>query len=144
MWSNDQEDQQDLNLMPVISILAVCTSFLLITAVWVQVGSFNLNQALGTETQDQNRPETPALWVELQTNGAVLFQVKKGDSVISKSRSNTGVERIDEIVKAYKEQNPDMSMAVVLPAPNSNYESLVKIMNGLKKGEISNIGIAPL
>lgn len=144
MWQNEQEEQQEINLMPVISVLAVCISFLLVTAVWVQVGSFNLNQALGTEAKEKSKVETPALWVELQTNGSVLFKVKKGDSILSSSRSNSGVKRIDDIVQAYKEQNPDMTMAVVLPAPNSNYESLMKIMNGIKKGNIANIGIAPL
>ena len=144
MWQNEQEEQPNVDLMPVISVLAVCISFLLVTAVWVQVGTFNLSQALGTEAKEESKQEPPALWVELQTNGSVLFKVKKGDAILSRSRSNKGVKKIDEIVQAYKEQNPDMTMAVVLPAPNSSYESLVKIMNGIKKGDIKNIGIAPL
>lgn len=141
---NRLNSDAELNLMPIISILAVCLSFLLLTAVWVQVGSFELNQGLGTNAVDENKKEDLALWVEFQNTGALQFQLKKGTRVLSSSRSFTAVSNIETIAESYKRQNPELSMAIVLPNPASSYQDLIKVMDGLRKNKINDIGIAPL
>ena len=41
----------ELNLVPFIDLLSTCICFLLITAVWIQIGSIQIKQLVGSESQ---------------------------------------------------------------------------------------------
>ena len=140
----EQNSTPDIDLMPVISVLAVCLSFLLLTAVWVQIGSFDLNQALGTESSKEKSEDQMTLWVEFQNDQRVKFEIKVGQKTKGRWISQNGVQEIDRIASSYKSQNPDLNIAVVLPAPQSKYQDLVTVMDALRKNQITEIGIAPL
>ncbi len=43
----------ELNLTSFIDLLSTCTCFLLITAVWIQVGSVEIKQSHGTEAAQE-------------------------------------------------------------------------------------------
>jgi biopolymer transport protein ExbD len=135
--------EADVNLLPMIDILAVCITFLL-TAVVVKIGSFELNQALGTSTLQDEQKDKPTLWVEFQPSNSAKFEVRIGTRVTARTSSKDPVRDIAKIASMYKGQNPDLKTAMVLPASNSRYQDLIKVMDGLKKNEITEIGIAPL
>jgi biopolymer transport protein TolR len=42
--------EAELNLVPFIDLLSTCICFLLITAVWIQIGSIQIKQLVGTES----------------------------------------------------------------------------------------------
>ena len=44
-----KELNADLNLTPFIDLLSTCVCFLLITAVWIEIGSVEIKQSHGTE-----------------------------------------------------------------------------------------------
>lgn len=133
----------ELNLMPIISVLAVCISFLLISAVWVQGGSYHLTQALGSETEAK-AAETVNMWVELKDGALVEVTLRKGDTIINRSRTNKSQEALKQVIAAMKAQSPETKIALVLPNGKSNFQDIINVMNELKANEINDIGIAPL
>lgn len=134
----------ELNLMPIISVLAVCISFLLISAVWVQGGSYHLTQALGSETEETKKEEPVNLWVELSSGSRVEISLRQGDKVIRKSRTNQSKDSLNKVIAMMKAQSPDTKVALVLPNAKSNFQDIINVMNELKANEFNDIGIAPL
>lgn len=138
----------ELNLLPIIAILAVCISLLLLTAVWVHIGSFNVNQALGTESSTK-KPE-PTLWLEFENDGSVGMKIKEGEKLKARwtvkglSNQRNDVDRVQEFTARIKKSMPQLNTALVLPAPQSSYQDMISVMDGLRKAQIKEIGIAPL
>jgi len=141
---HSKSDNFEIDLMPVISILAVVISLLLTTGVWLSVGSFELSQALGSEAATADADKKPTLWIELAKQGSAQFEIKKGTRVVTRINSRSPVREIERIAEELKGRNPDLKTALVLPAPNSRYQDLIRIMDVLKKNNISDIGLAPL
>src|SRR4051812_21646576 len=65
----------ELNLVPFIDVLSTCICFLLVTAVFINLGSFNVNQAVGSEKAKQDKP-TGTITVSLGGKGDIRFEVK--------------------------------------------------------------------
>lgn len=141
----------EINLLPFISVLAVCISFLLLTTVWTQIGTFSLSQAFGTDGAGTTK-NPPALWVQFENDGSVNISVKEGDQLndslkfinLSAKKSRPDIARIVGFVKKVKSALPLVNIALLLPAPTSSYEDVVAVMDSLKRMKINDIGIAPL
>lgn len=133
----------ELNLLPIISVLAVCISFLLLTAVWVQGGSYHLTQALGSEA-DAKTDESVNLWVEMKDSNMIELSLRQGNKIINRSRSSTSKQSLKQTIAALKAQAPEVTVALVLPAANTDFQQIINVMNELKVNEIKDIGIAPL
>jgi biopolymer transport protein TolR len=73
----------ELNLVPFIDLLSMCICFLLMTAIWIEVGSISLRQLLGTEALDSNHPvelqlklnDEKTYQLTLEQNGRVMQNV---------------------------------------------------------------------
>src|SRR5271165_4058861 len=65
----------ELNLLPVFDILSCCICFLLMTVSWIQIGSMDVNQAIGAKGQ-AGTENAPAIWAYLNGNGQVVLDVK--------------------------------------------------------------------
>lgn len=141
----------EINLLPIISILAVCIGFLLLTTVWVQIGTFNLSQAFGTESAGQKK-SPPSLWIHFENNGTVQVTVKEVASLeerlklstISGRSSRVNINAVEALAQKIKSKVPDLNTALIMPAPGSSYEDMILVMDRLKKKNINDIGIAPL
>lgn len=66
----------DLNLVPFIDLLSVCICFLLITAVWLNVGSMNVKQAVGGQSAAETEKK-PLLWVFMGETGDLTLDVRE-------------------------------------------------------------------
>ncbi len=141
----------ELNLLPFISVLAVCISFLMLTAVWEHVGSFSLSQAFGTEGAGAKK-NPPALWVQFGSDGTVQVSVKEGDQLRESLRfkqlrpvnAKPDLRGIEKFAKKVKSEAPQLNIALLLPAAQSSYEDMITVMDALKQIQIRDIGIAPL
>lgn len=133
----------ELNLLPIISVLAVCISFLLLTAVWVQGGSYHLTQALGSEAEAKT-DESVNLWVEMKDANMVELSLRQGNKILNRSRANATKESLKQVIAALKAQSPTVSVALVLPSAKTDFQQIINVMNELKVNEIKDIGIAPL
>ena len=50
-----KELDAQLNLTPFIDLLSTCVCFLLITAVWIQIGTVEVKQSYGTSAKKQEK-----------------------------------------------------------------------------------------
>lgn len=139
----------EINLLPVISVLAVCISFLLLTAVWIQIGTLDVKQALG-DSSVLSEKESPSVWVIIDSSGDVVFQIKNVEQVRQKqvrftsSSSQIQWEQISSFAENLKSEVPELNVALVFPDRLTAFDDVIKTIDLLKKSKITDVGIAPL
>ena len=150
--SNDQNEVNfELNLLPVISLLAVLISFLLLTAVWINIGTIDVDQALGNETISSEK-NPPSVWAKFSKSGDLTFLLKDIDGVPSRFREvevradgrKADWATVESYVARLSERYPEIKTALILPGKRTTYEQMIKMMDQFKKSGLTEIGIAPL
>ena len=141
----------EVDLLPVISMMSVCICFLLLTAVWTQIGSVDIEQGLGQESSKPAGPATASLWVTMK-KGQIEFSLKDSpetpSSVAEHKFSGQGSSidwsAIDSQAATLKQSLPTLKTALIMPDSNVSYGDVIRMMDRLKIRQISEIGIAPL
>lgn len=140
----------ELNLIPFIDLLSVCICFLLMTAVWNQVGSMDTKQAVGGQPAGETEKK-PTVWVNFADKGAVALEFK--DARVAKNIANVKVEGVDgkpnwekleSIIKQARTSEPALTTALIRPQAASIYEDLIDLMDRFKKEGVINLGVSPL
>lgn len=146
--NNKRSLEFELNLVPFIDMLSSCITFLLLTAVWTYLGSMDTTQAIGAKNQAEAQ-NPPSLVVQLDKDNSFDFQLKD----ISTQNRNFTIkavdgkphwEKVDKFLKAIREKYPELKTSVVLARPNVTYGHTIKIVDALKKAEITDVGISPI
>ena len=139
----------ELNLTPFIDLLSTCVCFLLITAVWIEIGALEIKQSTGTEAADSTK-KTYDLDIVYSSPQLVNLNLKKGGKRI-KSYKVEGkeyseiVEKLNDLIPSqvlnFKNQVIKISTATITPKSTVNYGQMVKVMDVLRNNEIVNIGV---
>ncbi len=142
----------EVNLLPVISLLAVLISFLLLTAVWVNVGTLDVSQALGNETQsDKENP--PSIFAKFHKHGEFSLMLKdvknakesmRHITIASRKNNKFNKEDLTNYILSIKENFPELTTVVILPAESTPYEYIISTMDNFKEHGLKDIGISPL
>jgi len=139
----------EINILPVLDILSVLICFLLLTAVWLQLGTINTKQAIGdNSTAGVKNP--PSLWVTLQKDGGVQLslrdvpQAKSLEDSIGKTAGGVNWTTLDAKLQALRAQWPDLKTSIVRPEAHASYGDVIRIMDQLKKNEFDGVGLSPL
>ncbi len=142
----------ELNLVPFIDMLSVCICFLLVTAVFINLGSIHVNQAVGTESSSASKPEG-SLTVHVSDDGEVRFEPKdikgyrKGkfqESVGGLKPGRVDLSNTAKWITAFAGQYSEVKTVLVMPSASARYEDLVELMAQFKKASMDQIGVAPL
>lgn len=147
----------ELNLVPFIDLLSMCICFLLMTAVWLEIGSIDVKQYLGTDAPTETssydvelnflssrraevRVKTPDKSVERQTvdaeNPALLAQAVGGVLEGLARRIGQGETQV-VLAKS-------VSAARLFPNGGVSYGDLVAMMDAFRARGIVNIGVMPV
>lgn len=149
----EKEMNFELDLLPVISMMSVCICFLLLTAVWTQIGSVNIDQGLGQEsTRTEEGQKQPSVWITMKSNGEVNFKMMDAPGIHGSLQSKTlslgaggaGWPMLEAHAAQLKQQLPELKTALVMPDARVNYGDVIRMMDRLKILQIGEIGIAPL
>ncbi len=139
----------EVNLLPVISLLSVLNSFLLLTAVWVSLGTLNFAQAFGTETGNDKPVET--LLAQIENDGRIFLLVKNEDTgarpekwTIQPQQNSLAWDELARIIDEIKLQHPDLASATIMPDSKIRYQDVIQIMDTFKQKEIKSLGISTL
>lgn len=140
----------EINLVPFIDLLSMCICFLLMTAVWTQLGSVQVKQANGTDAAQTEPQKTVDM--DLKYTGAheAVVTMKKAGK-ITRTVKVSGAND-SEIGSQLNSQLQNMRLeltreglkvsSVFLTAHEGvDYGSLVSIMDVFRKNEMSNIGV---
>ncbi len=132
----------EVNLVPFIDLLSMCICFLLMTAVWTQLGSVQVKQAMGTDAA----PPSKALDLEVKILSAqeVTFGVKSGKTAkLSKSTIQDFDRNVKELVASMAKQGQSVGSVMVTPHISADYGVLVSVMDKLRSNSLQNIGVVP-
>lgn len=142
----------EINLVPFIDLLSMCICFLLMTAIWVEVGAIPLHQLLGTAAPEVERPlelqvrlQTPErLSVSLEQQGRVIqTQALEGrDFEELKSRVSAWVGQLQAAILA---RNPEAQVSArLVPTAAVDYGSMVAVLDILRGYGISALAVVPV
>jgi len=144
-----KDTNAELNLTPFIDLLSTMVCFLLITAVWIDIGSVEIKQSHGTEAAASKKisydldvvfRSPTQLRLNLKRNGKRVraFNVKGEDfqSVLANMD-----QTITSKVLNYKNKAIEIASATITPRSSVSYGDMVSALDVLRKNAIVNIGI---
>lgn len=131
----------EINLLPVISVMAVCICFLLLATVFVKTGVLETKQALGTESATKAE-NSLSLWITIESDSRV--SVKAQGMGKDNGKRTIEISDLKEHVEGLKLKNPNLTTALVFPQDRTNYTTLIKTMSILRKAQMRDVGLAPL
>ncbi|MBK9322601.1 MAG: biopolymer transporter ExbD [Bdellovibrionaceae bacterium] len=141
----------EINLIPCIDLLSVCICFLLLTAVWLNIGSMNVKQAVGGQSQAET-PKKPLMWVFMADDGQLTFNVQQS-SLIPAALTNLKIAGLDghanvgelsRILAQLTSKDPGLKTALIQPRAKTSYEDIIALMDEFKKLGLTDLGVAPL
>ena len=141
----------ELNLVPFIDLLSTCICFLLITAVWLNVGSLNVKQAVGGQSVAESS-KNPLVWLTFGEKGDLLLEVKEAANVPANLKKlkvdgidgHLGLEQLSAVLQQVKAVEPTLRTALIQPKSQTSYEDIVDVMDQFKKSGLADLGISPL
>ena len=141
----------EVDLVAFISLLSVCICFLLLTTIWIQIGSMNVKQAIGGQAAEA-KPK-PEMWVVVHKEGELRFQLRHAPRKIQKTFGKTkipGIEgkpdfkQLESFLGQVTSEFSDLSMALIRPAEKTPFEDLIQIMDTFREVGIEDLGVTPL
>ncbi|MCR9203586.1 MAG: biopolymer transporter ExbD [Halobacteriovoraceae bacterium] len=144
-----KELDAQLNLTPFIDLLSTCVCFLLITAVWIEIGTVEVKQSHGTAAE-QEKKETYDLDLVFKTSQEMTLNLKKNGkrvrSMKVKAETNEDAlvqlnEMIVSKIRKFKNKTVEIATATVTPRSTVDYGNLISAMDVLRKNQIVNIGV---
>lgn len=136
----------ELNLTSFIDLLSTCTCFLLITAVWIQIGTVEIKQSHGTEAAAEKKNSFD-LDLVFKNSKELRLNLKKDGKHVKvidvKSETIDGMlaELNNAIVAQVSNKKLIIAVATVTPRSTVNYGQLVSTLDVLRKNQIVNIGV---
>ncbi len=143
----------EINIIPILDILSVMICFLLLTAVWIQVGTLDTRQAVGDNRADASQ-NPPSVWVTMENDGTLVVslrdlpssQARKArlETEIRKTRSGVNWEGLYHFLESLHSQWPELKTGIVLPNPSTPYKDVIRVMDQLKSFNFEGVGLSPL
>jgi biopolymer transport protein ExbD len=141
----------ELNLVPFIDVLSTLICFLLVTTVFLNLGAFNVNQAIG-DAKAKDDKKKGSVTLSMGSKGEIRFEVKdvasfKGRQALTTIHGENGqvnFAQASQWLQAFSSQAREVKTAMILPNPMSRYDDIIQLMAMMKKNQLDQIGIAPL
>lgn len=139
----------EINILPILDILSVLICFLLLTAVWIQLGSIDTKQAIG-DNSVSGAENPPSLWIQVSRSGALQLSLRdvKADiareSLVRAGRAGIDWENATQALRQIKARLPALKTVIIRPEAKANYGDVIRLMDRLKQNEMTDIGLSPL
>ncbi|MBL7543640.1 MAG: biopolymer transporter ExbD [Bdellovibrionaceae bacterium] len=151
MSQNKKHLDFELNLIPFIDLLSTCICFLLLTAVWINVGSMNVKQAVGGQPASET-VKKPILWVFLGDKGEMTLETRDAQSMPANMRKlklagadgKTNWIQLASQLDLMKKTEPELKTALIQPRAQTSYEDIIDLMDQFKKSGLGDLGVVPL
>lgn len=139
----------DLNLIPFIDVLSVCISFLMLTALGLQLGSINTKQAIGSASESAKKQ--PALWAQMGNGGTLEIKINDAPNLPAKYQKlvlpglngKADLATLDKMVAELRSVVPHLTMALIVPNKNVVYEDVISLMDHLAGMGLTDLGVSP-
>jgi len=142
----------EINLVPFIDLLSMCICFLLMTAIWIEVGSIQLFQMFGTEGMDNNHPIEVEVRmngqsdyrVQIEQQGRVLsaMEIKSDATMDAKARVSQFMAQVQNLI--LQSGTEVQVSARVIPNAAVDYGEMISILDILKGYGVSALAVIPV
>lgn len=151
MSQNKKHLDFELNLIPFIDLLSTCICFLLLTAVWLNVGSMNVKQAVGGQPAAET-VKKPILWVYLGDKGDITFEARDSQRLpaalkkfkLAGAEGKANLLQLASQLELMKKSEPELKTALIQPRAQTPYEDIIDLMDQFKKSGMGDLGVVPL
>jgi biopolymer transport protein TolR len=142
----------EMNLVPFIDLLSMCICFLLMTAIWIEVGSISLRQLVGSEGFDKNHPvelqlklnDEKSFQLSVEQGGRVMQNVTIAGDNFEQARSRLS-QAVGQIQGAVMNQDPNLQISArVVPSAAVSYGSMISLLDILKGYGLSALAVVPV
>jgi biopolymer transport protein TolR len=134
-----------INLVPFIDLMAVTICFLIMTAVWTQIGRLQVSQS-GGPSDPSDAPDTtlPVTLVitdkELRLSaGPTAFDPI---AITRDAKNRMDLSKLQERFKMLKDQTPNQSSITLQTDDNVHYEDLVRVIDGCIGSGLPNVSVS--
>jgi biopolymer transport protein ExbD len=142
----------EINLVPFIDLLSMCICFLLMTAIWIEVGSIQLFQMFGTEGMDNNHPievevrlQGPSDYrVQIEQAGKVInaMEIKSDATMDAKARVSQFMAQVQNLILS---SGSEVQLSArVIPNATVEYGEMITILDILKGYGVSALAVIPV
>ncbi|AKQ70783.1 TolR protein [Myxococcus hansupus] len=125
-----------INLTAFIDLMAVTISFLIMTAVWTQIGRLQVSQAGGPSMEEEQQQEEQTKTVQLSllitpTELRLTADQSAFEPIplTKDAKGKTDLSKLTARFKELKAQLPDQSAITLQPEDKVRYEDLVRIID---------------
>jgi biopolymer transport protein TolR len=139
----------EINLVPFIDLLSMCICFLLMTAVWIQIGSLQVKQSHGTDAAAAPT-NSFEMQLMLQSPSSLTVELKRAGKSVKKielaSMDKDFLSKVDAGIKSLLTitgGEAGVSSATLSPNASVSYGDLVSVMDVLRRNKIVNLGVTP-
>ncbi|CAN5568387.1 hypothetical protein BH10BDE1_BH10BDE1_34100 [soil metagenome] len=147
---NKRDLDFELNLIPAIDLLSTCICFLLLTAVWINLGSLKLEQGTG-EVNASAGANPPSLWIEVERSGQLTLSTRdlpKGErglqgSVLAPAEGKVDRQKLAQALELIQKKMPSIATVIVRPQVKVAYGEVITVIDSLKAAKIKDVGITP-
>lgn len=147
--SNDKELNFEINILPILDILSVLICFLLLTAVWIQIGTLDTRQAIG-DNSTAGAKNPPSLFIVVTPQGGIqlsardLPNAKTYEEQVQSAGQGVNWNVLEQKLQALREKFPDLKTGIVRPEAQASYGDVIRIMDKLKQFQFEGVGLSPL
>ncbi|MGZ3771773.1 MAG: ExbD/TolR family protein [Bdellovibrio sp.] len=145
----DKELNFEINILPILDILSVLICFLLLTAVWIQIGTLDTRQAIGdNSTVAEKSP--PSLYITVNNHGGIQISMrdmpdkKTYEDQIQSLGQEVNWNLLEQKLQALRSKWPQLKTGIVKPEAEASYGNVIRIMDKLKQFQFEGVGISPL
>jgi len=133
-----------INLVPFIDLMAVTISFLIMTAVWTQIGRLQVSSGGGMgDPTEQEKPTVPVVLLitdkelRLSAGGSVFDPIP----YVRDGGGRLDVTKLNARLKEVKAQLPDQSNITLNTEDAVRYEDLVRIIDECIGSGLPNVSV---
>ncbi|MGQ0505370.1 MAG: ExbD/TolR family protein [Myxococcaceae bacterium] len=136
-----------INLVPFIDLMACTIAFLIMTAVWTQIGRLQVSSSGGPADPNQEQKEDKTVPVSLlisekelrlSVGGSVMDPIK----VVRDSKNKLDLTQLQTQIKNIKTQLPDQSLITLQTEDTVRYEDLVRIIDECIGAGLANVSVS--
>lgn len=136
-----------INLVPFIDLMAVTISFLIMTAVWTQIGRLQVSssgQAAGDEAEKTDEDLQPITLLLTEKELRVTVGTVNYDPipVVRNKGGQLDLVKLDERLKEIKTQNEKQAAITVQSEDAVKYEDLVRVIDECIGVGLPNVAVA--
>lgn len=137
-----QKEQEEMNITAFMNLMVVLVPFLLITAVFTHLSIIDLHlPSLGTGVAPHESKPRLQLQVTIRDNVLILSDTQGGlIRKFEKTGKDFNYQQLNATLQQVKAHFPDKTSATILAQPNTDYDTLVHVMDAVRMYTVADKG----